>query len=80
MVLLVVHENKSFYYLGYLIYVMAIYAFWNVATAIYDAVRIHRTSEPVLAAAKTLQQAVALVSILTLETAMLARFGSEGAE
>lgn len=79
-VILVVQENEGFHYAGYLIYAMALYAFYNVITAVRNVVRFRRYRSPVMSAAKVVNLAAALVSILALETAMLAQFGGNDGE
>ena len=79
-VILVVQENEGFHYAGYLIYAMALYTFYNVITAIRNVARFRRYRSPVMSAAKAVNLAAALVSILALETAMLAQFGSNDGE
>lgn len=70
-----VHFDKGFVYPGVLIYVMAMYAFYSVITAAIDLVKFKKQGSPVLSAAKAVNFVAALVSIQSLETAMLARFG-----
>ena len=73
-VVLVVRKDQGFYYAGYLIYVVALYAFYNTITAVRDVVRYRKYQSPVLSAAKAVKLAAALVSMLALETAMLMQF------
>lgn len=79
-VILVVIDKEGFYYEGYLIYVVAMYAFYNMITAVRDMVKYRRFRSPVLSASKAIKLAAALVSMLSLETAMLAQFGEESGE
>lgn len=79
-VILVVLDNRGFSYGGYLIYVVAMYAFYNVITAVWDLIRYRRYQSPVMSASKAIKLAAALVSMLSLETAMLAQFGQESGE
>ena len=74
-VIMVVQDQKGFSYPGYLIYVMAIYAFYKIITAGKEMIQFRHTKSPVISAVKTINLAAALVSMLTLETAMLAAFG-----
>lgn len=76
-VVLVVYQNEGFTYAGYLIYVMAMYAFYAVTMAIINVVRYRKYQSPVMSAAKAINLAAALVSMLSLETAMLAQFGGD---
>lgn len=73
-VILVVQKNESFHYAGYLIYVVAMYAFYNVTTAIVGVVKYRKYRSPVMSATKAIKLAAALVSMLSLETAMLMQF------
>ena len=76
-VVLVVRKNEGFEYAGYLIYVMAIYAFYNIITAVRDVVKYRKYRSPVMSAAKVVRLAAALVSMLSLETAMLTQFNDK---
>ncbi|MCM1026658.1 MAG: hypothetical protein NC432_09485 [Roseburia sp.] len=78
-VILVVHKDKGFAYPGVLVYGMAFYAFYAVITAAVNIVRTRRHKSPVLSAVKAVNLVAAMVSILSLETAMLARFGGDDA-
>lgn len=74
-VILAVHQNSGFEYPGMLIYIMAMYAFYAMITAVRDVVKFRRYGSPVLSAAKAVNMTAALVSMLSLETAMLTQFG-----
>lgn len=77
-VVLVVSEGEGFRYAGYLIYVMAMYAFYNVVSAVVNVVRFQRSESPAMSAAKFVGLASALVSMLALETAMIEQFDAGG--
>lgn len=79
-VILVVIEKQGFSYEGYLIYVVAMYAFYSIISAARDVVKYRKYSSPVLSASKAIKLTAALVSMLSLETAMLAQFGEESGE
>ncbi len=74
-VILVVHQNGSFHYAGSLIYAMALYTFYVTIMAVVNLVRYRKYQSPAMSAAKAINLAAALVSMLSLETAMLAQFG-----
>lgn len=74
-VVLVVRKNEGFAYAGYLIYIMAMYAFYSVITAVTDVVKYRKFNSPVMSAGKAIKLTAALVSMLSLETAMLNQFG-----
>lgn len=75
-IILVIHQNSGFVYPGVLIYVMALYAFYATITAVINIIRFRRYGSPVLSAAKAINLTAALVSMLSLETAMLMQFGT----
>lgn len=73
-VVLVVRGNEDFRYPGYRIYLMAMYVFYNIITAVRNVAKYRRYNSPAMSAAKAVSLAAALVSMLSLETAMLAQF------
>ena len=74
-VVLMIKKDEGFQYPGYLIYVMAMYAFYAIITAIIHIVKYRKYQSPVMTAAKVIKLAATLVSILSLETAMISQFG-----
>ena len=76
-VVFMVHQNKSYDYPGLLIYAMAAYSFYCVIIASVNVVKFRRHGSPVLSAAKVISLVSAMVSILSLETAMVTRFGDK---
>lgn len=76
MVILAVYENNGFIYPGLLIYIMAMYAFYAIITAVMNVIKFRKYGSPVLSAAKVVNLTAALVSMLSLETAMLTQFGA----
>ncbi len=74
-VIFMVHQNKGFDYPGVLIYAMALYSFYSIITAVIKLVKFRKHGSPILSAAKVINLVAAMVSILSLETAMLAQFG-----
>lgn len=78
--ILAVKKNAGFTYPGYLIYVMAMYAFYSVVIAVINLVKYRKYGSPVMSAAKVVNMSTALVSMFSLETAMLAQFGGNNTE
>ena len=56
----------------------AMYAFYATITAVYNVIKFRRYGSPVMSAAKVINLTAALVSMLSLETAMLTQFGAAG--
>ena len=74
-VVFMVQQNRGFEYPGLLIYAMAAYSFYAVTIAIINVVKTRKHKSPILSAAKAISLVAAMVSILSLTTAMLAQFG-----
>lgn len=74
-VVLVLHQNQGFHYNGFLIYVMALNTFYITIMAVINVVRYRKYQSPVMSAARAVNLGAALVSMLSLETAMLTQFG-----
>ena len=75
-ILYMVTQNRGFSYPGHMIYAMALYTFYITITAVVNVVKFRKHGSPLLSAAKVISLTAALVSMLSLETAMLAQFGS----
>ena len=75
-----VTQNRGFSYPGFMIYAMAMYAFYLTISAIINVIKYQRRGSPILSAAKVISLTAALVSMLSLETAMLAQFGNDEPE
>lgn len=75
-IVLVVRKNSGFEYPGVLIYMMALYTFYAVITAIRNVIKFRKYESPVISVAKVINLTAALVSMLSLEAAMLTQFGA----
>lgn len=75
-IILVVKQNSGFKYPGMLIYAMATYAFYAIIIAVMNVIKFRKLGSPVMSAAKIISLTAAMVSMLSLETAMLTQFGS----
>lgn len=76
-VLMILYQDKGYEYSGILIYVMAAYTFWITGVAIKNLIKYRKFGSPVMSMAKIISMAAALVSMLSLETAMFSQFGAE---
>ena len=56
---------------------MALYTFYITTTAIIDMVKYKKYGSPIMSMSKVIKMAAALVSMLSLETAMFSQFGGE---
>ncbi|MDE6744912.1 MAG: hypothetical protein K2J95_13635 [Lachnospiraceae bacterium] len=76
-VVIAVKQNKGFEYSGLLIYAMALYAFYSIIMAVINVVKFRKYGSLIMSAAKVINLTAALVSMLSLETAMIAQFGGD---
>ena len=76
-VVLVLQQDGGFSYAGFLVYAMAAYAFYVTIMGIVNLVRYRKYHSPVLSASRAVCLAAALVSMLSLEVAMLEQFGGQ---
>ncbi|MBQ7981596.1 MAG: hypothetical protein IJ305_08320 [Oscillospiraceae bacterium] len=76
-VLMILYQNKGYEYHGMLIYVMAAYTFYITTNAIINLVKYRKLGSPVMSMTKIISMAAALVSMLSLETAMFSEFGND---
>lgn len=77
MIFLMVVKNSAFSYPGYVIYVSALYTFYTAITSVFNLVRYRRLGSPILSAAKAVNFIAALMSVLCLQTAMIAQFSPD---
>lgn len=76
-VLMMLYQNKGFQYHGILIYVMAMYTFYITANAIRNLIIYRKYQSPVMTMTTIIAFSAALVSMLSLETAMFSEFGQD---
>ncbi|MBQ9121652.1 MAG: hypothetical protein IJY12_04770 [Clostridia bacterium] len=76
-VLMILYQGRGKEAHGILIYVMAMYTFYVTIHAIVSLVRHRKYKSPVITFTKVIALSAALVSMLSLETAMLSQFGAE---
>ncbi len=74
MIALMVRTNSGYSYPGFVIYVSAMYAFYAMAMSVRGLARFRRAGSPVLSAAKAVNFVAAMMSMLGMQTAMIARF------
>lgn len=75
MIVLIITKNQYFSYPGYLIYAMALYDFYLIITAILNVLKHRKNKSPIIFASKCISLTVAMISMLSLEVAMIYQFG-----
>lgn len=74
MIVQMVLTSAGYSYPGYVIYLSAMYTFYTAIEAVIRLVRFQRLGSPILSAAKAVSLIAALMSVLGLQTALIARF------
>ena len=77
-VLLTIVRDMAKRYPDVVVISIAAYTFYKIITAVIHMVRVRKLRSPLLTALRNIGAANALVSLLTLQTTMLASFSSEG--
>ncbi|MBO5177964.1 MAG: hypothetical protein J6K04_08130 [Lachnospiraceae bacterium] len=75
LVIQLIWHGETYQYPGFLIYAFAAYSFYCIGMAVRNMAKHRKLDTPILAAAKMLSFACALMSILATQTAMLTQFG-----
>lgn len=76
MVIQMIWQNKGYHYSGLTIYLSATYTFYSMSMAISNLIKYRKFDSPLYMATKMINFAVALMSMFTLQTAMISQFGS----
>ena len=77
MIVLMVLTDSGFNYPGYIIYLSALYTFCAFGQAVINLVRYRKIGSLILSASKVLNFISAMMSVLGLQTAMIARFSND---
>ncbi|MBD5134828.1 MAG: hypothetical protein HDT39_02525 [Lachnospiraceae bacterium] len=77
MSILIRKGEGSIHYPGYLIYGVATYTFYSMVIAIRNVHKYRKMNDPIYLANKVLNLAVAVISIFSLQAAMLSTFGDD---
>ena len=75
----VAYTDEGFHYNKLITMAMAVYTACALVVAICNCIRYRKYKSPVCSAAKSISLAVAAISVLTLESAMIYAFGDEAA-
>lgn len=73
---MIIYQDAGYHYKGIVIYFMAIYTFFTSCLAVVNLIRFSKYGNSVVTIIRVAVVAAALVSILTLETALLFQYGS----
>jgi hypothetical protein len=75
-IILIIHQDQVVKYNGYLIYLVALYDFYLIISAIVNIFKYKHSNSPIISASKCINLTVAMISIISLEVAMIYEFGN----
>lgn len=75
--ILAVHKGGGARYPGFTIVVMEVYAVWFVISSVSNLVKFRKYKRPAMSAAKIISLTAALMSVLSLTTALAGRMGDQ---
>lgn len=73
----IITGKKTISYPGHIIYVVALYTFYNFVTAIINIVKYRKMYNPILSSVKMISLVTACMSMLVLQTALISAFGDD---
>lgn len=76
MIILIVIQNQSILYPGFIIYIIALYDFYLVILAIINIIKHRKHHNPIIIASKSINLSVAMISMISLAVAMITQFGN----
>lgn len=75
-IILILKTNQIINYNGYLIYLIALYDFYVIINAIISVLKYRKNHNPIIASSKCINLTVAMISMISLEVAMIYQFGN----
>ena len=80
MIIQMISSNVAVIPSGYIIYLTALYSFYLIISAIIDVIKYRKYKSPILSSIKVINLLTASVSILMLQTTLIATFGNNDFE
>lgn len=75
-IVLIIKQDRIVSYNGYLIYLVALYDFYLIINAAINVIKYRKNHSPVITANKCINLTVAMISMVSLEVAMVYQFGN----
>ena len=80
MIILIIKQDQRITYAGFIIYIVAMYDFYLIISAIINVIKYRKDHSPLLASSKCINLTVAMISMISLEVAMVSEFGTNDSE
>lgn len=75
-IVLIIKQDQVIDYNGFLIYLVALYDFYLIISAIINVIKYRKNHSPIIASSKCINLTVAMISMISLEVAMIYKFGN----
>lgn len=75
-IILIIKQNQIINYNGILIYLVALYDFYLIISAIINVFKHRKNHRPIITASKCINLTVAMITMVSLEVAMVYQFGN----
>lgn len=75
-IILIIKQDQIINYNGFLIYLVALYDFYLIISAIINVLKYRKNHNPIIASSKCINLTVAMISMVSLEAAMVYQFGN----
>lgn len=75
-IILIIKQNQVMTYQGFLIYFIALYDFYLIISATIKVIKYRKNHSPIILASKCVNLTVAMISMISLEVAMVTEFGN----
>lgn len=76
MIILIILQNQRIVYNGFIIYLVALYDFYLMISAIVNVIKNRKHHSPIIIASKVINLSVAMISMVSLAVAMITQFGN----
>lgn len=78
-IVLIIRQDQIIAYHGFLIYLVALYDFYLIISAIINVIKYRKNHSPMLISSKCINLTIAMISMISLEVAMIYQFGNNEA-
>lgn len=75
-IMLIIKKDQVIHYNGFLIYLVAMYDFYLIIRALINVIKYRKNHNPMISASKYINLTVAMISLVSLEVAMVYQFGN----
>lgn len=75
-IILVIKKDQIINYKGFIIYLVALYDFYLIISGIINVIKYRKNHNPVIISSKCINLTVAMISMISLEVAMIYQFGN----